>query len=109
MQRDVQDGFGVIKVIAWIYLVLGVTLASLGLLHIQVAGQRLGLLSAILPALLALGAIGTLLRRQWGRYLSAFFSVILLFAVPIGTLLGGFMLYHLAHNKALFARAAVAR
>jgi len=82
MQRDVQDGFGVIKVIAWIYLVLGVTLASLGLLHVQVAGQRLGLFSAILPALLALGAIGTLLRRQWGRYLSAFFSVILLFAVP---------------------------
>ena|SRR5690348_12369061 len=109
MQPDVQGGFGVIKVIAWIYLVLGTALASMALLHVQLAGQQLGSLSAILPALLAFGAIGTLLRRQWGRYLSAFFSVILLFAVPIGTLLGGFMLYHLAHNKALFARAAVAR
>jgi len=109
MPHDVQGRFGVIKVIAWIYLVLGVVLASLGLLHVRVAGQQLGPLSAILPVLLASGAIGTLLRRQWGRYLSAFLSVILLFAVPIGTLLGGFMLYHLAHNKVLFARPAVAR
>lgn len=109
MQRDVQGEFGVIKVIAWIYLVLGATWAAMCLLHVQVAGQQLGSLAAILPALLALGAIGTLLRRQWGRYLSVFFSVILLFAVPIGTLLGAFMLYQLVHNKALFARAAVAR
>lgn len=109
MQHDVQGRFGVIKVIAWIYLALGCVWVAMGLLHVQFAGQQLEPLSAILPALLALGAVGTLLRKQWGRYLCGFFSVLLLFAVPIGTLLGGFMLYHLAHNKALFSRAVVAR
>ena len=106
MQREVvQNRFGVIKVIAWIYFVLGFTFFAMGLANVQFAGQRLDSASAIVPGLLALGAVGTLLKKQWGRYLSYFFSVILLVAVPIGTFLGAFMLYHLTHNKDLFAGA----
>ena len=77
----------------------------MGLFNVQFAGQRLDATSAIVPGLLALGAVGTLLKRQWGRYLSYFFSVFLLIAVPIGTFLGAFMLYHLTHNKDLFSVA----
>jgi hypothetical protein len=109
MQSGEQDRFSVIRVIACIYFALGITFFAMSVLHVQLAGQRLGLQSAVLPALLALGAVGTLLRRPWGRYLSGFFSVILLIGVPIGTFLGGFMLYHLTRNKDLFTGAAGVR
>ena len=109
MQLGEQSRFGVIRAIAWIYLALGLALVVASVLHVQFAGQRLGLLSAILPALLVLGAIGTLLKRRWGRYLSGFFSIILLIGVPIGTFLGGFMLYQLIHNKDLFTGAGRVR
>jgi hypothetical protein len=104
MQREaVENRFRVIQVIAWIYFLLGFTFFAMGLANVQFAGQRLDSASAIVPGLLAVGAVGTLLKKQWGRYLSYFFSIILLVAIPIGTLLGAFMLYHLTHSKDLFA------
>ncbi len=46
----------------------------------------------VLPALHALALKGVRQGRRWGRNLSRVLGVLLLFAVPIGTILGAFVL-----------------
>ena len=53
---------------------------------------------------MALGAIGTLLRQQWGRYISYFFSAVLLLGVPVGTFLGFVMISRLTRDRDLFSK-----
>ena len=47
-------------------------------------------------------AIGTLMKRKWGRTLALPASVFSLFAVPIGTVMGIMMLHHLKKEKEKF-------
>ena len=61
-------------------------------------------LDAILPSLLALAGVGAYFRQPWGRWMCYFFSVILLVGVPIGTILGGLMIYYLTIYRAQFVR-----
>lgn len=105
MSAQSTDRFRVIKIIAWIYVALGTSLVGCALLQVEFHGQRLGNVGAVLPALMVLGAVGTLLRKQWGRYISYFFSALLLPGVPIGTFLGFYMIARLTRDKDLFVKA----
>ena len=55
-----------------------------------------------LPVFWLLVSVGTLRRTKWGRWLSYPISSVLLLGVPFGTLLGGFMLWHLTKYRAAF-------
>ena len=105
MSAQSTNRFRVIKIIAWIYVALGAALVSCALSHIEIHGQRLGAVGAVPPALMVLGAVGTLLRRQWGRFISYFFSALLLLGVPVGTFLGVYMIARLTRDKDLFVKA----
>ncbi len=52
-----------------------------------------------------IAAIATLKRRNWGRIILYPFSALLLLGVPLGTVLGGFMIYHLTKHRDLFIQA----
>jgi hypothetical protein len=58
------------------------------------------------PLFVIIGAIGVLMRTRWGRWMTYPLSVFLLLAVPIGTLLGGFMIWHLTKYRDAFNRWA---
>ena len=105
MSAQSTNRFRVIKIIAWIYVALGTALIGCVLFHVEIHGQQLGNAGAVLPALMVLGAVGTLLRRQLGRYISYFFSALLLLGVPIGTFLGVYMIARLTRDKDLFVKA----
>lgn len=96
--------FGIIKFIAWFYLIFGASLLVMSLVGARVAGMQLGPEDCVLPAIIVLGALGTLRRKNWGRWISYVFSAMMLLGVPIGTLMGGFMIYHLTKHRSLFAR-----
>ena len=93
---------GLITQIASIYLLLGLVLAVLALLRVKIGSYQLVPWNAATPALLALAGLGAILRKQWGRWSCYFFSVILLLGVPIGTILGGLMIYHLTIYRRQF-------
>jgi len=93
-QSDVRHP-GVMTPISWCYIALGVALLCACFLGGNVAGVRLQPEDAWFPGLLVVGAIGTILRQPWGRWLSYVFSILMLPGVPIGTIIGGLMIYHL--------------
>jgi predicted MFS family arabinose efflux permease len=101
--------FGIIKAISWFYLAFGLVFVWLSLAGAQMAGQRLEPLTAVLPGIMALGALGTLRKKNWGRRISYFTSAVILIGVPIGTFIGGFMIYHLNRNKDLFMGPSLER
>jgi hypothetical protein len=92
--------------ISWCYIALGVALLCACFLGGNVAGFRLQPEDAWFPGLLVVGAIGTIFRRPWGRWLSYFFSILMLPGVPIGTIVGGLMIYHLTIYRDQFRRSS---
>jgi len=97
---------GLITHIAVVYVLLGLALAVAATMHTEIGGVRLDTWDAVAPILLILAGVGAILRKKWGRWSCYFFSAILLLGVPIGTLLGGLMLYHLTIYRDQFARAS---
>lgn len=95
---------GVITEIGWIYVVLGLACAAAALGRAQVQTIALQPLDAVFFGLLVFAGIGSVLRKPWGRWLSYFFSVLLLPGVPIGTVVGGLMIYHLTIYRDQFRR-----
>ena len=93
---------GLITQIGTIYLLMGLVLAVLALLGLKIGSYQLAPWNAVTPALLALAGLGAILRKQWGRWSCYFFSAILLLGVPIGTILGGLMIYHLTSYRRQF-------
>ena len=97
-----QRRFGVIATIASLYVLLGSVFVFLALTKAEFRGIQLDAWAAIVPAIIVLAGIGTLLKQNWGRRMSYVVSAIMLIGVPIGTLLGGFMIYYLTKSKDLF-------
>ena len=95
---------GVISEIAWLYIALGAACVAASLAGARIQNITLQPADAWLPGLLLLAGIGALLRKPWGRWLSYLFSVWLLLGVPIGTIVGGLMIYHLTIYRDQFRR-----
>jgi len=57
-----------------------------------------------IPLIIVIGSIGTIRLTKWGRWISYLVSFFFLFSVPIGTFLGGFMIWHLTKYRAKFCR-----
>ncbi len=95
---------GVITPIAWSYGIYGMGLAVTCFAGAQVGPFRLSATDAVLPGLMVAAALGTVLRRPWGRYLCYFFSVLILPAPPLGTVIGGLMIYQLTIYRSQFRR-----
>ena len=100
---------GLITQIGTIYLMMGLVLAVLALLRVKIGGYQLAPWNAVTPALLALAGLGAILRQKWGTWSCYFFSVILLLGVPIGTIFGGLMIYHLTIYRAQFDSETASR
>jgi hypothetical protein len=60
------------------------------------------------PGAMLLGAVALLRGFRVGFYATFFFSLIMLIAVPVGTVLGGFMIHSLWRARAHFAGRASA-
>ena len=95
---------GQINLVAWTYVILGSGLGIASLAGAEFGPFRLSAVDAIVPVLLIFGAIGAILRRPWGRWLCYVLSALLLPAVPLGTILGGFMIYYLTVYRDQFRR-----
>lgn len=94
---------GLTKPIAIIYLLLFGAFLAAALLNLNVAGFQLDRnYDAWFPAALIVVAIGILRRTIWGRWLCYIVSLPLIAGVPIGTLLGGFMVWHLTKYRGAF-------
>jgi len=64
-------------------------------LEATIGPVRLRLIDAVSPALLALAGVGCILRLRWARWFAYLVSALFLIAIPIGTVLGALMIYHL--------------
>jgi hypothetical protein len=71
---------------------------------VQIGSIYLSVVDAWLPGLLIIAAIGAILRRPWGRWLCYVFSISMLPEVPLGTIVGGLMIYHLTVHRDQFRR-----
>ena len=104
MSEDVRRDFGLIAGISWFYLAFGLACIGLCLAGADVRGIKLGPWDAIVPAFIGVAAVGTLLKRNWGRRMSYVASAFLLLGVPIGTLFGGLMIHQLTRHRELFLK-----
>ena len=105
MSEEQNPDVGLTKAISVIYLLLGAALVIAVLSGAEMSGIKLKWRSDIwLPSLIILAAVGTLRRTKWGRWVSYLISCVLLLGVPIGTFLGGYMLWHLTKYRAAFNR-----
>lgn len=78
-------------------------------------GLPFGLLAFLVYALVILASansrqrdssIGAIRRKSWGRWLYYGFSVLILPFVPLGTIVGGLMIYHLTVHRDQFGRSS---
>jgi hypothetical protein len=97
---------GQITAIAWIYVAFGTGVLIATLSGAQLGPLPLSPIDAILPALLIVAAVGAILRKPWGRWLCYVFSVLILPGIPLGTIVGGLMIYNLTIHRDQFRRAA---
>jgi hypothetical protein len=97
---------GQVTSIAWIYVGFGVALFIACIFDAQIGQIRLSVADGYLPALLIVAAIGAILRRPWGRWLCYLFSILMLPGVPLGTIVGGLMIYNLTVHRDQFRRSA---
>jgi hypothetical protein len=95
---------GQITPIAWMYIIYGLALGAACLAEAEIGPIRLSAIDAVVPALQVVAAIGAILRRPWGRWLCYVFSVLLLPGVPLGTIIGGLMIYQLTIHRDQFRR-----
>lgn len=93
---------GLIYPIAMIYIMLGAAIMAASFLKTEINGIRLSPWDAILPAFIVIAGVGAILRKPWGRWLSYLVSLPMLLGVPIGTFLGGYMIYQLTIHRAQF-------
>jgi hypothetical protein len=101
-KKSLGNPFAVIRAICFTYIALSVIFLVASLSGARIADQQLEPLGAVVPAVWLIGSIGTLMKKNWGRVISYGFSGLLLFGVPIGTLLGDFMIFHLTKHRELF-------
>jgi len=95
---------GLITPIGWIYVSLGMAFLAVALFRVQVGPVPLGPKDSVVPLLIILAGVGAILRKPWGRWFAYIVSALFLLGVPIGTLLGGFMIYHLTIYRDQFHR-----
>jgi hypothetical protein len=98
-------GPGITGFLAIIYMLYGSGFLIAITMHGSVQGIELGWPDAWVPALIVIAGIGVLRRTRWGRWLGYMVSLPLLFGVPIGTILGGYMIWQLSRHRAAFSRA----
>ena len=93
---------GQVTSIAWMYVVYGLVLCLACLAEAQIGPFQLSAVDAFLPLLLIVAAVGAILRKSWGRWLCYMFSVLMLLGAPLGTIIGGLMIYHLTSTAINF-------
>jgi hypothetical protein len=96
---------GQVTPIAWMYAVFGLTLCLFCLAGVQIGHVQLSAADAFVPLLLIVAAVGAILRKPWGRWLCYVFSVLILPAAPLGSIIGGLMIYHLTVHRDQFRRS----
>jgi len=97
---------GQITSIAWIYIVFGTGLVIACFAGGQIGQVRLSSVDAVFPAVLILAAAGAIRRKSWARWLCYGFSVLILPGAPLGTIVGGLMIYHLTVHRDQFRRSS---
>jgi hypothetical protein len=98
---------GQITAIAWIYIIFGVGLFAACFTNARLGEFRLSVFDLWIPGSLILGAIGAILRKPWGRWSCYIFSTLMLVGVPLGTIVGGLMIYNLTVHRDQFHSHAV--
>lgn len=86
---------GLISPIGVFFIILGAALVAASLLRAEIRELRLTPWDATGPVLMITAGVGAIFRKPWGRWLSYLISLLLLPGVPIGTIFGGYMIYHL--------------
>ena len=99
---------GLITPIGWTYVVLGSAMCVAAGFQATVGPVHLTPSSTVGPALLVLAGVGAILRWKPARWLAYLMSGVLLLAVPIGTVLGALMIYHLTIYRDQFAHPSSA-
>jgi len=68
----------------------------------QIGQFRLSVLDLWLPGFLIVAAVGAILRKPWGRWSCYILSALMLVGVPLGTIIGGLMIYNLTVHRDQF-------
>ena len=105
MNSNGKPNIGLTRAISIIYFILGLVIVIAVLNEVQINGIILNWKYDLWgPIIIMIVALGTIRRTKWGRWFSYILSMIILIGVPIGTIIGGFMLWHLTKYRASFTR-----
>lgn len=104
-QEQIKNEYGLTRIISIIYLLLGFGFVIAVLNKAEIQSIVLYWKNDIwIPLLFILTSIGTIRLTRWGRWFSYVLSVFCLLGVPIGTLLGAVMIWHLTKYRTAFNR-----
>ena len=105
MEENDSQNVGLTKAISIVYLIF-----SFGMVVAIFNGAKLGPYTLNIkediwfPIFIAVIAVATIRRTKWGRWLSYALSFFIMLGVPIGTFVGGFMVWHLTKYRFSFNR-----
>jgi hypothetical protein len=88
MTGSQAQGFGPIKVLACTYVLLGLGFLALLIFHALIMERVTTWLFPAVPPVMIAGAVGTLLKKKWGRTISYVFSFPLLLLISGRNVLG---------------------
>ncbi len=96
---------GLTRTISLFYIALFGSILIAALLNAEFMGTPLDRSrDAWVPFLLVVVSCGVYRRTRWGRWLAYPVSLFLCLGVPLGTVLGGFMVWHLTKYRSAFNR-----
>ena len=96
---------GLTRVISLFYIAIFGPFLIMALVNAEIMGVQLDRSYDIwVPLFLVVVSCGVYRRTRWGRWLAYPISLVLCIGVPLGTLLGGYMVWHLTKYRSAFTQ-----
>jgi len=99
-----EQNVGLTKGISIIYLIYSVFMAIAITTETTIGGELVSEIDVFLPLIVIIISFATIRRIIWGRWASYLVSFMFLFGVPLGTVIGGYMIWHLTKYRSSFNR-----
>ena len=103
--EEIKSPTGVTSTVSIIYILINMGFVLAALSESAINSVTLNAKDDVwLPTIIILISLGIMRQTRWGRWFGYLISFPLIFVLPLGTLLGGYMIWHLTKYRLSFVK-----